>query len=89
MMGTLAAVLSRKSIRTHKEVYRADVSGDIEDVDGILKITKINVRYHLTAPGDKEQEAREAFESYLASCPAAQSVIGCIAIQHQLDFAAA
>jgi organic hydroperoxide reductase OsmC/OhrA len=86
MMGTLAAVLAGKSVRTHKEVYRAEVSGDIEDVDGVLKITRIEVSYHLTAPGDKEREVQEAFESYMTSCPAAQSVIGCIDIGHQMHF---
>lgn len=86
MMGTLAAALARKSIRTHKEVYEADVSGDIEDVNGVLKITRIHVKYKLTAPADKEREAREAFEAYLTGCPAAQSVIGCIQIQHQMEF---
>jgi len=86
MMGTLAAVLARKSIRTHKEVYRAEVSGDIEDVNGVLRITRIQVDYHLTAPGGKQQEVQEALESYMTSCPAAQSVIGCIAIEHQMNF---
>jgi hypothetical protein len=29
MMGTLAAALAKKKIRSHKEVYRAEVAGDI------------------------------------------------------------
>jgi len=86
MMGTLAAVLARKSIRTHKEVYQAEVSGDIEDVNGVLKITRIQVDYHLTAPKEKQQEVHEALESYMTSCPAAQSVIGCIEIGHRMNF---
>ncbi|MHC1743197.1 MAG: hypothetical protein AB9873_09235 [Syntrophobacteraceae bacterium] len=86
MMGTLAAVLASKSIRTHKEVYQAEVLGDIEDVDGLLKITRIQVAYHLTAPGEKRLEAQEAFESYIRGCPAAQSVMGCIEIRHRLSF---
>lgn len=86
-MGTLAAVLARKGIRTHAEVYRADVTGDIEDVNGVLKITRISVDYTLHADEGKRQEAREAFDGYLAGCPAAQSVIGCIRIEHRLTFA--
>jgi organic hydroperoxide reductase OsmC/OhrA len=87
MMGTLAMVMAKKSIRTHKEVYRADVTGDIEAVNGILKITRIQVNYELKIPDDKKNDANEAFENYLSQCPAAQSVIGCIEIRHQLNFA--
>lgn len=84
-MGTLATVLARKGIRTFKELYQAEVTGDIEDVSGVLKITKIQVNYSLKAPEEKKQEAQEAFETYLSQCPAAQSVIGCIEILHQLS----
>jgi len=85
-MGTLATVLAQKSIRTHKEVYRAEITGDIEAVKGILKITRIQVNYELQIPEDRRSDAEEAFENYLAYCPAAQSVIGCIEIRHQLNF---
>ena len=86
-MGTLATGLAKKGIRTHKELYRADVTGDIEAVNGVLKITRIQVSYELKVSEDKRNEAREAFENYLTDCPAAQSVIGCIELRHQLNFA--
>ena len=85
-MGTLAAVLAKKGIRTHKELFQAEVIGDIEDVNGILKITKIEVNYTLKAPEDKKPEALAALETYLAQCPGAQSVVGCIELRHQLSF---
>ena len=84
MMGTLAGGLAGKRIPTPEDHYWADVEGDIEDVNGILKITRIRVNYHLKLPKEKSAEAREAFSSYLVRCPAAQSVIGCIQIQDQL-----
>jgi len=83
-MGTLAAVLAGKKIKTFKEQYKAIVTGDIEDVDGVLKITRINVQYSLKLPEEKRSDAREALASYLSLCPAAQSVIGCIEIVHDL-----
>ena len=83
-MGTLAASLARKQIRTPEELYWADVEGDIENVNNVLKITQIRVKYHLKVPPGKTGEAREAFSSYLGSCPAAQSVIGCIQIKDDL-----
>ena len=85
-MGTLATVLAKKGIRTHEEVYRADVTGDIEAVNGILRITRIEVNYSLKIPEEKRSDANDAFENYLSGCPAAQSVTGCIEIKHRLNF---
>ena len=81
-MGTLAKVLAEKRIPTPEEHYWADVEGDIEDVAGVLKITQIRVTYHLKVPPGKTGDTRDALASYLVQCPAAQSVIGCIAIHH-------
>ena len=81
MMGTLATFLAGKKIPTPEERYWADVEGDIEDVNNVLKITQIRVKYHLRVLQGKVVEAREAFSNYLVSCPAAQSVIGCIDIK--------
>jgi organic hydroperoxide reductase OsmC/OhrA len=83
MMGTLATVLAGKKIPTPEDRYWADVEGDVENVNGVLKITRIGVTYHLKVPKGKSGEAKEALSSYLARCPAAQSVIGCIQIKDQ------
>lgn len=80
MMGTLATVLAGRKIPTFSDRYRADVEGDIEDVDGILRITRIRVAYTLSVPPGKAGEAREARETYITRCPAAMSVRGCIEI---------
>ena len=84
MMGTLATLLAGKKIPTPEDRYRADVAGDIENVDGVLKITRIGVKYQLKIPPDKIAEAKEAFSAYITRCPAAQSVIGCIRIEDEL-----
>ena len=84
MMGTLAAALAEKKIPTPEDRYWADVEGDIENINNILKITRIRVKYHLKVPRGKVEEAKEAFSTYLTSCPAAQSVIGCIDLQHDM-----
>ena len=84
MMGTFARFLAERRIATPEELYWAEVEGDIENVKNVLKITQIRVNYHLKVDPKKVPEAREAFSSYLTSCPAAQSVIGCIDIKDQL-----
>ncbi len=84
MMGTLASVLATKKIRTHTDRFRAHAEGDIEDVNGVLKITTIRVRHSLKVLPEEEADARSAFANYIERCPAAQSVIGCIQIDHEL-----
>jgi len=85
MMGTFASVLATKKIRTHTDRYRADVEGDIENVDGVLKITVIRVHYELKLSQSEEADARWALENYLEKCPGAMSVTGCIRIDHSLE----
>lgn len=85
MMGTFATVLAKNRVPTPADRYQADVKGEIEAVDGVLKITRIAVHYTLKTPADKHDQVRQCFDTYLPSCPAAQSVIGCIAISHTLD----
>jgi organic hydroperoxide reductase OsmC/OhrA len=84
MMGTRATLLAGKKIATPEDRYCANVEGVIENVNGVLKITRIGVTYQLKIPPDKTAEAREAFANYITRCPAAQSVIGCIKIEDEL-----
>ena len=84
MMGTLARFLAERQIPTPEDRYQAEVEGDIEDVNHVLKITQIRVTYHLKVPPGKVEEAQDAFSTYLTSCPAAQSLIGCIKIHDDL-----
>jgi organic hydroperoxide reductase OsmC/OhrA len=84
MMGTFARFLAEKKIPTPEDRYWAEVEGDIENVNNVLKITQVRVTYHLKVPQEKAGEAKEALSSYLTSCPAAQSVIGCIQIRDHL-----
>lgn len=89
MMGTFASVLATRKIRTHTDLFRANVEGDIENVGGILKITVIRVHYVLKLSHQEEVDARWAMENYIEKCPAAMSVTGCIGIEHSLELVSA
>ena len=47
-------------------------------MDGVLKITKIRLRYRLTIPAGSREKVERALETYAQKCPAYQSVKGCI-----------
>lgn len=56
----------------------AEVEGDIEDVDGVLKITTIRIRYRFKIPPGTRQKAERALAVYAEQCPAYQTVKECI-----------
>jgi uncharacterized OsmC-like protein len=56
----------------------ADVEGDIEDVQGVLRITKIRLRYRFQIPPGSRDKVDRALQTYADRCPAYQSVKGCI-----------
>lgn len=63
---------------TSAENLVAAVEGDIEDVDGVLKITTIRLHYRFALPPAKREAAERALATYADACPAYQSVKGCI-----------
>jgi hypothetical protein len=56
----------------------ADVEGDIEEVGGVMRITRIRLRYRFRAPAGFREKIERLLESYAEHCPAYQSVKGCI-----------
>jgi organic hydroperoxide reductase OsmC/OhrA len=86
MMGTFAAMLAKSRIPTPEDRYHADVVGEIEAVQGVLKIVRIKVHYTLKLPADKRKAAEAAFDVYMPHCPAAASVMGSIDITHDVTY---
>lgn len=63
----------------------ADVEGDIEEVDGVLRITRIRLRYRLKAPQAERATIDRVLGVYAEKCPAYQSVKGCIECTWELE----
>jgi uncharacterized OsmC-like protein len=56
----------------------AQVEGDIEDVNGVMRITRIRLHYRFKIPAGTREKMDRLLESYAEKCPAYQSVKGCI-----------
>lgn len=80
MTGTLGGALEVRGIPSYPDKLSSAVEGDIEDVDGVMKITKIRVHYDLKIPVGKKDEAQRALDVHERGCPAAMSVKGCISV---------
>lgn len=70
---------------TSAENLVSQVEGDIEDVDGVLKITRIRLQYRFTVPRGLREKAERALEQYAEKCPAYQSVKGCIDVTWEAE----
>jgi uncharacterized OsmC-like protein len=56
----------------------AQVEGNIEDVDGVMRITTIRLHYRFKIPPGTREKVDRVLASYAEKCPAYQSVKGCI-----------
>jgi uncharacterized OsmC-like protein len=56
----------------------AEVEGEIEDVDGVIRITAIRLVYRLRIRADERPAVERVLAAHAAQCPAYQSVKGCI-----------
>ena len=68
------------------ENLSAEVEGDIEDVNGVLRITRIRLHYRIKAPAGRRESIERLLERYADSCPAYQSVRGCIECSWTAEF---
>lgn len=59
--------------------------GDIEAVDGVLKVTRIHVAYRLKVPDGKRAAAQRALDAHVGGCPVAQTLIPCVEIEWEAE----
>ncbi len=81
----MAGALAARQIPVDDGAVRADVEGDVEAVDRVLRVARIRVRYTLRIPAGTREAAERALATHEQKCPAASSVRGCIPIQIDAD----
>ena len=74
-----------RQIPATRQTIQANVEGDIEAVDKVLRITRIRVRYQLRIPAGTRDKAERALATHADRCPAANSVRGCIDLDIRAD----
>ena len=63
----------------------AQVEGDVEAVDRVLRIARMRVHYTIRIPTGMREAAERAVATHDQKCPAAMSVRGCIPIAITAD----
>ena len=74
-----------REIPASRDTIQADVEGDIEAIDNVLRITRIRVRYRLRIPAGTRERVERAVATHATKCPAANSVRGCIDLDITAD----
>jgi organic hydroperoxide reductase OsmC/OhrA len=86
LIGTLGGALKARGIQTEGDALTADAEGEVVvDPDGVLRLRRIHVVYHLRAPEEKRAAAERAHTHHAAHCPNARSVAAAIEIVTELD----
>jgi len=67
------------------EKLEATVEGDIEMVDGVLRVTRMRMHYRIEIPEGSDEAAERALASYASKCPAYATVGDAIALESTLN----
>jgi organic hydroperoxide reductase OsmC/OhrA len=82
MTGTLGRALEVRGIPSYPEKLTSEIEGDIEEVEGVMTITTIRIRYRIRIPAGKRADAERALAFHERGCPAAMSIQGCIQVAY-------
>jgi organic hydroperoxide reductase OsmC/OhrA len=86
LIGTFGGALKARGIQSDGGALTADAEGEVVvDPDGVLRLRKIRVVYHLRAPEERREAAERAHRHHAAHCPNARSVAAAIEIVTELD----
>jgi uncharacterized OsmC-like protein len=85
MTGTVAGALEARGVRADPEKLQVEAEGKIEEVDGKMILTGIQLRYHLKVPKDKRATVERALEHHEGLCAASESVRRGIKVEWQSE----
>jgi uncharacterized OsmC-like protein len=69
MLGTFAGALEARHIDASDGKLTADVTGEVEEEEGVLVIRRIHVAMRLAAPKDTRKTVERVHGVYAMNCP--------------------
>ena len=89
LIGTFGGALKARRIDSTGDRLTADATGEVVvNPDGVLRLRRIEVVYHLTADESQRAAAERAHAHHARHCPNARSVAGSIEIVTELRITA-
>jgi organic hydroperoxide reductase OsmC/OhrA len=78
MLGTLNGALEARGIRLPPDAIGAQAEGANELRDGVVTLTRIQVRYALRIPPGTREAVDRALSRHQEKCPTARSLRGAV-----------
>jgi uncharacterized OsmC-like protein len=69
MMGTFGGALEARQIDASNGKLTAEVTGEVEEEDGVLVIRRIHVSMRLIAPEETREKVERVHTVYAMNCP--------------------
>ena len=69
MLGTFGGALEARQIDASDGKLTGDVTGEVEEEDGVLVIRRINVLMRLVAPEETRNKVERVHANYAMKCP--------------------
>jgi len=69
MMGTFGGALEARKIDASQGKLTVDVTGEVEEEEGVLVIRRIHVAMRLVAPNDAKETVERVHGLYALRCP--------------------
>jgi len=88
MMGTFGGALEARQIDASDGKLTAEVTGEVEEEDGVLVIRRIHVSMRLAAPEDTREKVERVHAMYPMSCPLYRTLHDAIRLTSSYDLVA-
>jgi uncharacterized OsmC-like protein len=88
MMGTFGGALEARQIDASDGKLTAEVTGEVEEEDGVLVIRRIHVSMRLAAPEDTREKVERVHALYPMSCPLYRTLHDAIRLTSSYDLVA-
>ena len=87
-MGTFGGALEARQIDASDRKLTAEVTGEVEEEDGVLVIRRIHVSMRLVAPEDTREKVERVHAVYPMSCPLYRTLHNAIRLTSSYDLLA-
>jgi uncharacterized OsmC-like protein len=88
MMGTFGGALEARQIDASDGKLTAEVTGEVEEEDGVLVIRRIHVSMRLAAPEGTREKVERVHAVYPMSCPLYRTLHNAIRLTSSYDLVA-
>jgi len=88
MMGTFGGALEARQIDASDGKLTAEVTGEVEEEDGVLVIRRIHVSLRLVAPEDTREKVERVHAVYFMNCPLYRTLHNAIRLTSSYDLVA-